>query len=239
MKPKSVAVVVQARLSSQRVPKKMIRPIGGSTLVEILLDKLLKSSAIRADSVYLSFCESELLEIGSKYPFNIFRRSLASALEDNELALIYEWHDKLPFDYVFLINACAPFLSISTIDRVYSEFVFGSRDGLFGVLEVRDYFWDINCRLVGGWPTGQKIMNTKTANSLYKAGHILYGSKLSLISDGRFMGNLERPEDVEFCLLDDFEAFDIDNEWQFKLAEAYLRGSLKIPQPELNGQNQR
>ena len=40
-----VCVLVQARLGSQRVPGKMLRPFAGTTLIDILFKKL-KSSTI-------------------------------------------------------------------------------------------------------------------------------------------------------------------------------------------------
>ena len=39
MKPiKDIAVVIQARLGSQRIPNKMLKPFAGTTLVDIFLE---------------------------------------------------------------------------------------------------------------------------------------------------------------------------------------------------------
>ena len=50
-----VCVVVQARLGSQRVPGKMLRPFANSTLTDILLDKL-KFSQVIPKKKYFLFC---------------------------------------------------------------------------------------------------------------------------------------------------------------------------------------
>ena len=46
-----VCVIVQARLGSQRIPKKMIKPFAGSTLLDILFSKLTKSKVIPKDNI--------------------------------------------------------------------------------------------------------------------------------------------------------------------------------------------
>ena len=49
-----ICVIIQARLESERVPKKMVRPFAGTTLVDILLDKLSSSKVIPATNIYFS-----------------------------------------------------------------------------------------------------------------------------------------------------------------------------------------
>ena len=71
---KDVAILIQARLGSQRVPGKMLKPFSGTTLVDILLTKLKSSKVIDPSQVYLSLYEDELKDVASKQPFNIFNR---------------------------------------------------------------------------------------------------------------------------------------------------------------------
>ena len=53
MKPlDSIAIVIQARLNSQRVPKKMIRPFAGTTLFDLVLDKVGVASCIKDIYIY-------------------------------------------------------------------------------------------------------------------------------------------------------------------------------------------
>ncbi len=67
-KIEQVAFIVQARLGSQRVPQKMIRPFAGTTLLDIMLDKLTnKSTIIPNNNIFLSAHEKELKTIGDKY----------------------------------------------------------------------------------------------------------------------------------------------------------------------------
>ena len=72
---RDICFIVQARLNSERVPNKMVRDFSGTTLTNLVLDKLVSIESIPNHQIYLSVHEKELLDIGSKYPINIFKRS--------------------------------------------------------------------------------------------------------------------------------------------------------------------
>lgn len=67
-----VCILVQARLGSTRVPGKMLRPFAGTTLVDILFNKLKSSKVIPKENIYFSVYEDELKEVGKKHGINIF-----------------------------------------------------------------------------------------------------------------------------------------------------------------------
>ena len=69
-----ICFIVQARLNSERVPQKMIKPFVGTTLTDLVLQKLI-TSMIPNNQIYLSAHEQELINIGNKYPINIWKRS--------------------------------------------------------------------------------------------------------------------------------------------------------------------
>ena len=49
-----ICVVVMARKDSERVPNKMLRPFAGTTLVDILFEKLNSSKVIPQENIYFS-----------------------------------------------------------------------------------------------------------------------------------------------------------------------------------------
>ena len=112
-----IAIVVQARLNSQRLPNKMLKPFVNTTLFNLLLDKLNNSSLIDNKKVYLSIYEDELKQASAGYGFNIYNRSYQSANEDNDIRVIYEWYKDIKEKYVVLISACNPLLKIETIEN--------------------------------------------------------------------------------------------------------------------------
>ena len=215
---KDVCVVVQARLGSQRVPGKMLRPFAGTTLTEILFEKLRQSKVISFDNVYFSAYEQELKDVARKHKVNTFYRSKKSAdSEGDPLSEIYEWHDKLPYKYVVLISACNPLLKIETIDDFIKEFIQAEEEGAFAVFEKKTYYWNKQGNSITDWK-GAPIMNTKFVEPIYEAAHCLYASRLDIIKDGCWM-DTNYPPKPKLFVMDELETFDIDYEWQFKIGE--------------------
>ena len=216
---KDIAVIVQARTNSQRIPNKMLRPFANTNLFELTLSKLLKSKIIPQQNIIASVYEDELKQIANDLNVNIYNRSYESANNDNSLQKIYEWHDKLPFKYVIKVNGCSPLLKIETIDKFIQQFIEQEEENLFGVIETKDYYWDKEGKLTTPWPKDQTLMNTKAVEITYKAAHVLYASRMDIIKDDMFMGDFQKEGGIKLYPMDELECFDIDYEWQFKVGE--------------------
>tara|TARA_A100001515_G_scaffold144734_1_gene149767 strand:- start:1609 stop:2301 length:693 start_codon:yes stop_codon:yes gene_type:complete len=213
-----ICIVVQARLGSQRVPGKMLRPFSGTTLVDIMFEKLKLLKTIPIEQVYFSAWEPELKQVAKNHGINIFHRSMKSAKSEGQpLTEIYEWHDKLPYKYIILVSACNPLLSVETIDSFVSSFLQSDREGAFAVFEKKTYYWDKHGNNLTDWG-GSTIMNTKFVEPVYEAAHCLYASRMDIIADGFWMDTKSPPE-PELFSMQELEAFDIDYEWQFILGE--------------------
>lgn len=224
-----IAVIVQARLNSQRVPRKMIKPFGGSNLFAIILDKLLESKIIPRHNIYGSVYEQQLIDELDKRDLNYWHRSEESANNDNDLKKIYEWHDKLfaKYKYVILISGCNPLLKIETIDEFVKQFATQEEENLFAVFEKKQYYWNRQGALITPWPEGQTIMNTKVVEPTYEAAHVLYASRLDLIDEYRFMGDFEKEGGIKLFQMNELEAFDIDYQWQFEVGELLYEKLIK------------
>ena len=72
---KDILFIIQARLNSQRVPNKMLRPFKESNLFRIAMTKVLLSDYIPKDNFYVSICEDELIDIAENKGVNIYKRS--------------------------------------------------------------------------------------------------------------------------------------------------------------------
>ena len=206
---KNIAFLVQARLNSERVPKKMIKDFVGSTLTDNVITKLVNSSLIPNDQIYLAVNEPELVQIGEKYPINIFKRSYESANVDNGIQSLFEWWDKLPFEYVIMVSGCNPFLNIKTIENFTKKYMSSPFDGLFSVIEKKNYFWDTKGNMLNKWPKGQDLLNTKAVEKTYEAAHCLYGSRLDSIGKGYWVGSWKKKNDPALFTVDEMEAFNI------------------------------
>ena len=215
-----IAFIVQARLNSQRVPQKMIKPFAGTNLFGLVLDKLLQSKIIPSENIIASVYEEELFyEANTKRNIRTFERSYESANNDNDIKKIYEWHNKLPHKYLVLISGCNPLLDISTIDDFVRQFVEQEEENLFAVFEKKTYYWNKEGALITPWPKDQTIMNTKAVEPVNEAAHTLYASRIDMIEDERFMGDFTAPGGIKLFKMDELEAFDIDYPWQFEVGE--------------------
>ena len=221
---KDVAVIVQARMSSQRCPNKMTRDFAGTTLMDICLKKLCESK-IPNKNIIACVHEKELIDLCSQYPISIFLRSEKSARsEGTPMTEMYEWWDKIKFKYVILVNACTPFLTKETIQHFFSDYCHAKNDGMFGVIEKNNYFWDEQDNFLT--PLTEAVMNTKTAKVVKEAAHCLYASRLDSIGKGIWMGDFNKPKDIKLFSIREDQALDIDHEWQFR-AYAKLYESMK------------
>jgi CMP-N-acetylneuraminic acid synthetase len=213
---KDVVVMVQARMGSQRTPKKMLKPVHGTNLFEICLKKLKHLKSVDQSQVYVSVYEQELKDVANKVGINVFDRSEASAnSEGTPMTEMYEWWDKLPFKYCILVNGCAPFLEIETIDNFVEAYCKTGSDGMFGVIEKKNYFWNDQHEFLT--PLTEAVMNTKLAKPVYEAAHCLYAGRLDKIGKSIWMGDFNKPGDIELFPMPENECFDIDYPWQFEL----------------------
>jgi len=225
MKNKSeIAFIIQGRLNSTRLPKKMIKKFkNGKCLLEIAIEKFCDNLEIPNEQVYVSVGEKELIDIAEKYPVNIYKRSKKSFLFENNLKDIFEWHKDLSkkFKYYFMINACAPLLTNDTINSFLNHYIESKFDGLFGVIEKRSIAWNSNLEIIGNNSSG--TLNTKHANKIYLPGHILYAGKIENIEKNIHMGTFLKTNDPElFIIHNELECWDIDYDWQFQVANSII-----------------
>ena len=222
-----IGVIINARLNSERIPNKMLKPFAGTTLVDILLKKLKTSTIIPLNNIYFSVYEQELKEVADKYSINIFQRTKKSSNSEGEnLTELLEWHDKLPFKYVIAVSACNPLLKIETIDNFIKSFIQSKKEGSFAVFKKKTYYWDQHKKNITDWK-GLSIMNTKFVDPVYEGAHCLYASRMDIIKDNKWM-TTNGPNDIDLFEMDELEAFDIDYDWQFKVGEQLYKNKQNL-----------
>jgi len=219
-----VCFIIQARLSSERVPRKMIKPFAETSLVDIACKKINNSKSIPRENFFFSAYEDEIKDVIKKNNLQIFHRSKASAFSEGPMQEVMEYHNKLDFKYAVVISACCPLLSSETIDRFVNYYLNSQHDGLFGVIEKRNYFWDKNHEMITEWPNCD-VLNTKEVGVTYEAAHCLYAGRLDTIADGVWMAKPPFTKNSpELFAIPEYETFDIDYNWEFDVAEAiYLK----------------
>lgn len=216
---KEISIVIQSRLGSQRVPGKMLKPFAGTTLVDILLSKLKNSKVIKPEQVYFCVGDQELIDKGKQYPYNITIRSNESLNEERDIRVLYDWHSIIPTEHLVMISACNPLLTIETIDNFVSEYRDSIEDdGAISVYSSNNYFWNSKGDMLNKWPEGFTSMNTKFVEPTLVAAHCIYGSRVDLIAKGSWVTD-KIPYRAQLIKIPELESFDIDEQWQFDVAE--------------------
>lgn len=223
MDKSNIFVFTQARLASQRLPRKMLLPFGGRTLWDIACEKLAAIDLPR-QAKWVSLYESQLEDVAEKYDLSIYQRSWQSAHSDNGVAEIWEICSRVNFDYYVMFNPCLPMLSVETIQSFLDAFLASESESLFGVVPVRDYFWDVSSgELV--FPRGATMLNTKEAPPLYKAAHALYAGRVQDICNNVQLGDFSKGNPALYVMNNKIELLDVDDAEDFKIAEAVWKAS--------------
>ena len=230
--------MIKARLGSGRMKHKMIRPFAGSTLLEIALRKVQDCKMLSADRIYLGAYEKEIKAIGEKVGVNIYDRPAVSVSDKATMKDLYSFIWTIDAEYFLEINPCNPLLRPETVDAALEAFQANDYSSLFSVIKKRNYFFDENSALVNEFLGDKRflpILDTKMIGPLYEAAHSIY-----IWSADRMKKELNRwsftRNDPFLFVMPEEEAFDVDYEWQFDLAQcAYTQCYGKFNKGEKGG----
>lgn len=213
---KKVSVIINARLSSTRVPNKLLRPFANSTLFEIALNKISQISF--ADNLYVGIGDDQLIEIANNYKnIQILRRDPQSIAKGTHLQKVtFDHYKHVETDYIFIINPCQPLLSLSTLEMAFETFQNTNFKSYTSVVSTGDWIFD---------RSGKPLTNTDKDNvttnkdvSFYKASHSFH-----IIDKNLFLKNGYHWEFIEndpaLIPISNSEIYDVDEENEFLVTE--------------------
>ncbi|MBW1680334.1 MAG: hypothetical protein JRJ35_12445 [Deltaproteobacteria bacterium] len=215
-----ISAVINARLESSRMKQKMIRPFAGTTLLDIALRKLNELDFF--EHRFLAVAEDELKNRAKQYPnVEILERKPESvAPGPHEPTVTFEHYARVPTQYVFVINACAAFLSEQTIRTAYDIFQQTSYRSYAAVVPTRNWiFTQDGVALTHKDPDA--LQNTSHGEIFYKATHSFYiiDRDYFISSNGRLW--TLTPDDPHLIEMPLDESFDVDTEREFEFS-AYM-----------------
>jgi len=117
-KGKKTGILIQARLSSSRLPGKMLMEIGGFPLVEYVYKRCLHSRGGELVAILTSVEKSDdpLFDFCSKKRIPVFRGSL-----DNVLERYVRASEEYGLDYVVRVCGDSPFVDVSLMDKMIKK----------------------------------------------------------------------------------------------------------------------
>jgi GTP:adenosylcobinamide-phosphate guanylyltransferase len=216
-----IGVFSFGRMQSQRCPNKMLRPFGGTTLTDIVLEKLAAVGRQGYETFYAGH-EDQFAERARVHGVPFVRRSLHSVTIDGPIVEILGVLREVPHDYVLLVSGCLPFLRVETILGFLDARARGPLGPAFSVRCQRHHFVDEDRKAVN-FDLAQKTLNTKTVRPLYELVDALYFfDRKFFLAEGRYWDWAQ----VEFVdMPEKYELLDIDTEEDFRVAEAVWRAA--------------
>lgn len=220
---RTVDIVVNVRLASSRCPNKIIRPFASSSLLEIVIDKLLMIN--NASNKYIAAGDSEIIEKfklmnppGIKL---LFREPDAVSQGEHDHRVSFRHYADVESDFIMIMNPCLPFSKPSTYDNAIRYFSDHEHiQSLTSVITMKDIFMDENFNVIT-LPNKDHI-STTTAKVLYKMAHIFHIiNKKYFIANGKFWDYTQFNPSVYQVKSE--ECFDVDTEEDFKFCENLYR----------------
>jgi CMP-N-acetylneuraminic acid synthetase len=201
----------------------MLRPFGDTTLARLALDKISRSREV--DVIYYAANGAELLAIARDFPnVRVIERSRSSALGE-DAPTIYDFMDQIEEPLIASMNACCPFLRIETFDDSVRKFKAGGYRSLLAAIGAKEWYWDEQGRPLTALDAS--IINSKMMPKVYRSAHaFLHFKKAEFLRDNYRIWSLQ-PGDPYLFDVSAEEAIDINDEFEFEVAESLYTARLK------------
>jgi CMP-N-acetylneuraminic acid synthetase len=216
----TIAALVPMRHHSQRVPGKNYRSLAEKPLYQYIIETLLAVPEIT--SVMVDTDSAPIMEgLRANFPMvRIIERPQhlrADAIPMNEI-LAYDTA-QCEADYYLQTHSTNPLLKAETLSRGIQSFLtqYPAYDSLFSVTRLQTRLWDGLTRAINHNPA--ILLQTQDLPPVYEENSCFYlFSRANLLAKRNRMG--ERPLMFEIPRQ---EAVDIDEEFDFQLAEIMMR----------------
>lgn len=216
----TISAVINARLQSTRLPRKLLRPFAGTTLIDIALDNLDKLDFF--DNRYYAIAESELKDkIAGRPNVTMLERDPAAVKPGyNDHRKVFEHYGWIESEYIMWINPCHPLLSYGTLKSAVDHVRNTRYNSYTSVVKTTDWIFDDQ----GNAVTNKRADMLSTAHSptYYKAAHAFHVINREFFMEHGQIWTLER-NDPALIEIPDAENYDVNTPIEFEVAEAAYR----------------
>lgn len=227
MRSEKIAALVPMRHHSQRVPGKNFRMIAGKPLYAHIIETLLLVPELSA--VIVDTDSNEILDgLAKNYP-TVTRLLRPEQLRADEIPmneiLIHDTGE-IQMDFYLQTHSTNPLLKADTISRGINDLLdhYPTYDSMFGVTRRQVRLWDQLGRPINHNPA--VLLQTQDLPPFFEENSCIYiFTRSHLTARRNRLG--ERPMMFE---IDPLEAWDVDNEVDFSIAEMMLN----IQQKDIN-----
>lgn len=209
------SVVINARVDSTRLPRKLLRTFNGTTLLDIALEKI---SNLDVPFKFLAACEIDIIDIYRKYDSDIYLLNRSSAsVQKGRLSqhITFAHYRDIPTDYIMVINPCAPFVKLETYQSALIDFGERQAKTMTSAKEHTNIFVDGNFDPIN--PHG-KVVSSQGNKTIYEMSHLFHiFNKEFFLKEGYFWTYSRN--DPYYFIVDKSESCDIDDLLDFRISE--------------------
>jgi spore coat polysaccharide biosynthesis protein SpsF len=131
-KPMKVVCIIEARLKSTRLPGKVLKPILGKPMLELMVERLNRAKLL--DDLVIATTDQAsddpIVELANRIGVNVFRGS-----EDDVLLRVLEAAKSHEADIIVETTGDCPLNDPAMIDKVVADFLLGGADFVSNTLE--------------------------------------------------------------------------------------------------------
>ena len=209
----SIGVCSYGRKKSQRCPNKMLRNFGGTTLVDILLRKLVPFG----DDAFFAGYDKEFEDKCQQNGVRFIQRSEKSVSIDEPQIECLSFVKDVEYDHLLIVNGCLPLLGESIIQRFLNIVIEKGLPPSAAIIKRHNYFFGQHKEPIN-FPAGLKNLNTKTVRPIFEFANALYFFSRDYFLENERYWDWSKVNLIEFD--DGLEFIDVDTEEDFVLAEA-------------------
>lgn len=220
----TLSILINARLQSTRLPRKLLLPFAGTTLVDIALEKLDKMDFV--GHRYFAVAEDELKQRVKRYGnIELLERRPESVKPGyGDHRVIYEHYARCDSDYIMWFNPCSPLLSVETVSKVVDYVLSSNHNSYTSVVPTTDWIFDSEGNAVTN--RNASVVSTGHSQKFYRVAHAFHVFNKEFFLKDYQCWTLKK-NDPHLVEIPEEESYDVNTSLEFEVAEAAYREFLK------------
>jgi CMP-N-acetylneuraminic acid synthetase len=217
----TISVLVNARTTSSRLPRKLVLPFAGTTLIDISLEKLNRLDFFAHR--YFGVAERELRDRAVRYPNIEILDRAPDAINPgyNDHRKVFAHYELVDSDYIMWLNPCHPLISAETLQRAVDQVLLTRHNSYTSVIPTTDWIFDVNGSPITN--TQASMLSSAHSNRFYKVAHAFHVIRKEFFLKDYQYWTLT-PNDPAMIEIPEDESYDVNTAMEFEIAEAaYLR----------------
>ncbi|MFN4310046.1 MAG: cytidylyltransferase domain-containing protein [Ferrovibrio sp.] len=219
----TISVLINARTKSSRLPRKLVLPFAGSTLIDVALEKLDRMDFF--SHRYFAVAEDELRQKAVAYRnIEILDRDPAAVQPGyNDHRKVFAHYERVKSDYIMWLNPCHPLISLDTIRRAVDHVLATGLNSYTSVIPTTDWIFDSDGNAVTNTQAG--MLSTAHSRTFFKVAHAFHVIRKAFFLKDYQYWTLTK-NDPALIEIPVEESYDVNDAIEFEVAQAAYARSL-------------